>query len=62
MKDFKIIATEDRIFFEKKIREYMELGYEMKHTNLAITYEVMKVSNLAPKLKTGFYAYMEKEI
>lgn len=63
MKDFKIIATEDREFFEKKIKEYMELGYEMKHTNLSIALDtVQRITNIgANKLRLGFYAYMEKE-
>lgn len=55
MKDFKIIATEDRKFFEEKIKEYMQLGYSMKHTNLAMS---IAPGNLFVKL--GFYAYMEK--
>lgn len=55
MKDFKIIATEDRKFFEEKIKEYMELGYSMKHTNLAMSVAAGRIT-----VKLGFYAYMEK--
>lgn len=64
MKDFKIIATEDRNFFEEKIREYIQQGYEMKHTNLSVALDtVQRLTNLgANKLVTAFYAYMEKEI
>ena len=62
MKDFKIIAVEDRELFENKIREYLNLGYEMKFTNLSIALDtVPRITNIAAnKLRTGFYAYMEK--
>lgn len=64
MKDFKIIATEERPFFEKKLREYLDQGYEVKHTNLSIAIDLrQRFSNMtADKTITGFYAYLEKEI
>lgn len=64
MKDFKIIATEERPFFEKKLREYLDQGYEVKHTNLSIAIDTrQRFSNMsADKIITGFYAYLEKEI
>lgn len=64
MKDFKIISTEERQFFEKKLREYLDQGYEVKHTNLSIALDLrQRLSNLkANKTVTGFYAYLEKEI
>lgn len=64
MKDFKIIATEERQFFEKKLREYLDQGYEVKHTNLSIAIDLrQRFSNMtADKTITGFYAYLEKEI
>ena len=62
MKDFKIITEENKEIFEQKIREYIEQGYEVKSSNISITYEAMKMSNLMPKLIQYFYAYLEKEI
>ncbi len=61
MKDFKIITEENKEIFEQKIREYIEQGYEVKSSNISITYEAMKMSNLMPKLIQCFYAYLEKE-
>ena len=64
MKDFKIIATEERPFFEKKLREYLDQGYEVKHTNLSIAFDGgARLNNLVTeRMKLGFYAYLEKEI
>lgn len=56
MKDFKIIATERRDFFEEKIKEYMQQGYVMKHTNMS---SVIKKPTL--EITPSFYAYMEKD-
>ena len=56
MKDFKIITTEDRNFFEEKIREYMQLGYVMKHTNMSSV-----IKKITLEITPSFYAYMEKE-
>ena len=63
MKEFKIIVCEDKETFEKEIKEYLEKNFIVKHTNLAIALDtVQRLTNLgANKLKTMYYAYMEKE-
>lgn len=63
MKKFKTIATEDREYFEERIKNLMNEGYEVKHTNLSMAIDtVQRLTNTkANNLRIVYYAYLEKE-
>lgn len=64
MKDFRIIATNDRKDFEEKIRNNLNDGFKMINSNLTALLPLQYVNPLdlkSVKKEIIFYAYMEKE-
>ena len=58
-----ILVKESTVFFENKVKEYLEKGFEIKASNITIEKEnnILDGSSLSNKSTFYYYALLTKE-